>query len=42
MDPITGKSHSEVGLVKRVMSDLLSNFKGMNYVVYCDSFFTRQ
>ena len=40
VDPITGKSHSEVGLVKRVMSDLLSNFKGMNYVVYCDSFFT--
>ena len=31
MDPITGKSHSEVGLV---MSDLLNNFKGMNYVAY--------
>ena len=36
----TGKQCAEVGLVRRVVTDLLSGFKGVNHVVYCDSFFS--
>ena len=40
IDPITGKSVPEKGLVKNVVKDLLSLFTDLNHVVYCDSYFT--
>ena len=40
IDPITGKSVPEKGLVENVVKDLLSLFTDLNHVVYCDSYFT--
>ena len=40
IDPETGKKTPEKGLVKRVVSDLVAPFIGMNHVVYRDNFFT--
>lgn len=39
-DPCTGKQVSETGMVKRVVTDLVSLYEGQNHVVYCDNFFT--
>ena len=39
-DPVSGKKISERGLTMRVVSDLMSPFKGLNHVVYCDNFYT--
>lgn len=39
-DPETGERVPEKGLVKKVVTDLVEPFKGVNHVVYCDNFFT--
>ena len=40
VDPSTGKRTSEKGLAKRVVSDLVAPFVGLNHVVYCDNFYS--
>ena len=40
VDVVTGEKVPEKGLVKRVVSDLVAPFIGMNHVLYCDNFFT--
>ena len=40
VDPDTGKKVAEKGLVNRVVSELVAPFSGMNYVLYCDNFYT--
>ena len=40
IDVVTGEKVPEKGLVKRVVSDLVAPFIGMNHVLYCDNFFT--
>ena len=40
IDVHTGKKMPEKGLAKRVVSDLVSPFAGLNHVVYCDNFYS--
>ena len=40
IDPATGKSTSENGMVTRVVKDLVGPFSGFNHVVYMDNYFT--
>ena len=40
IDPATGKSTSEKGMVARVVEDLVGPFSGLNHVVYMDNYFT--
>ena len=40
VDVVTGEKISEKGLVKRVVSELVAPFVGVNHVLYCDNFFT--
>ena len=37
---LTGEKVAEKGLVRRVVSDLLAPFVGLNHVVYCDNFYS--
>ena len=39
-DVVAGEKVSEKDLVKRVISDLVALFTGVNHVLYCDNFFT--
>ena len=39
VDVVTGEKVPEKGLVKRIVSDLVAPFIGMNHVLYCDHFF---
>ena len=40
IDPATGKSTSEKGMVARVVKDMVGQFSGLNHVVYIDNYFT--
>ena len=40
IDPATGKSTSEKGMVARVVKDLVGPLSGLNHVVYMDNYFT--
>ena len=40
IDPATGKSTSEWGMVARVVKDLVGPLSGLNHVVYMDNYFT--
>ena len=40
IDPATGKSTSEKGMVTRVVKDLVGPSSGLNHVVYMDNYFT--
>ena len=40
IDPASGKSVSEKGMVNRVVNDLVGIFEGHNHVVYMDNFYT--
>ena len=40
IDPATGKSTSEKGMVARVVKDLVGSLSGLNHVVYMDNYFT--
>ena len=40
IDPATGKSTSEKGMVTQVVKDLVGPFSGFNHVVYMDNYFT--
>ena len=40
VDEVTGKRIPEKGLAKRVVTDLVAPFTGLNHVVYCDNFYS--
>ena len=40
IDPVTGKSTSEKGMVIQVVKDLVGPFSGFNHVFYIDNYFT--
>lgn len=40
VDELTGRKVPEKGLAKRVVSDLVAPFVGLNHVVYCDNFYS--
>ena len=40
VDPVSGKSIPEKGMVSQVVKDLVGPFSGSNHVVYMDNFFT--